>query len=123
MPKSKTLPERPKPPSVDEIILDVSRATNDDVVFSSNFSLKDCYEDAEKSMAMEESYLETSGFNVDNQQDGAYHQALQFIRIQAKLETVPTQLDKQFKHLQDLENDISKSIDQLKESSKTLKDK
>ena len=37
MHKNKTLPERPKPPPFDEIIQDIEKCPDDDVVFSSYF--------------------------------------------------------------------------------------
>ena len=74
---------------------------------------------------MEESYLETSELNttVDSPQEEAYKQALDFLKLQAKLQSAPKQLDEQFNRLQQLENEVSKSISELKESSDALKEK
>ncbi|XP_063422436.1 UPF0449 protein C19orf25 homolog [Mytilus trossulus] len=119
MHKNKPIPERPKPPSFKEIIEDVDSAPNDDVVFSPYSSSDDI---KEKSTALEESYLETSELNIENEspQDEAYDQAVEFIKLTNKLESAPTLLDEQFRRLQELKSEVSKSINKLKESSEAL---
>lgn len=76
----------------------------------------------EKSTALEESYLETSELNIENEspQDEAYNQAVEFIKLTKKLENAPTLLDEQFRRLQELKSEVSKSINKLKESSEAL---
>lgn len=76
----------------------------------------------EKSTALEESYLETSELNIENEspQDEAYDQAVEFIKLTNKLESAPTLLDEQFRRLQELKSEVSKSINKLKESSEAL---
>ena len=125
MHKNKALPERPKPPPFDEIIHDIEKCPDDDVVFSSYFPSGDVSNDGEKSMAMVESYLEDLSDNssAETPEDEAYRQAVQFVKLQRKLENVPKQLEEQFKRLQELETEVSKSINELKESSEALKDK
>jgi hypothetical protein len=85
----------------------------------------DVSNDGEKSMAMVESYLEDLSDNssAETPEDEAYRQAVQFVKLQRKLENVPKQLEEQFKRLQELETEVSKSINKLKESSEALKDK
>jgi hypothetical protein len=85
----------------------------------------DVSNDGEKSMAMVESYLEDLSDNssAETPEDEAYRQAVQFVKLQRKLENVPKQLEEEFKRLQELETEVSKSINELKESSEALKDK
>lgn len=122
MNKTKILPERPKPPNYDDIIEDVDRAPKDDVVFSSFISPSP--EDFEKTMSMEESYLDTSEMDSDmiQPQEEAYQQAVQFLRLQNKLTSAPKILDEQYKKLEELGSEVSKSIRSLKESSEALQD-
>ena len=61
--------------------------------------------------------------SAETPEDEAYRQAVQFVKLQRKLENVPKQLEEQFKRLQELETEVSKSINKLKESSEALKDK
>jgi hypothetical protein len=89
------------------------------------FFFSDVSNDGEKSMALVESYLEDLSDNrsAETPEDEAYRQAVQFVKLQRKLENVPKQLEEQFKRLQELETEVSKSINELKESSEALKDK
>lgn len=73
---------------------------------------------------MEESYLEPSDIDSETPQphEEAYRQALKFLKLQTKLESAPKQLDQQYKKLEELGSEVSKSIRRLKESSEALQD-
>ncbi|XP_041370052.1 UPF0449 protein C19orf25 homolog [Gigantopelta aegis] len=130
MPKDHRLPERPKPPSIDQIMADIKAAGDDDVVFSG--SKLNISRDSTPVTSLSLVDTEDMGHGDDSSVTrtespdiGAkYLQTLELLNLVDLLKSTPEELKKQYEQLEELGAEVSEVINELKESaSSTVKQK
>ncbi|KAK7095240.1 uncharacterized protein [Littorina saxatilis] len=117
------LPERPKPPTGQQMLADIANADDNDVVFLEGqaLDLSDLTpstpeggpEGADK--ALTEAMLKHAEAREAAQR--SYHKALELLQRVKTLEESPARLELQYTHLSDLGQEMSKVIKDLQESS------
>ncbi|XP_060065792.1 uncharacterized protein LOC132546113 [Ylistrum balloti] len=132
MSKSGTLQERPKPPSFEHMKQDVENASENDVVFlAGNNALSN------SNIAMIESFMELSPLDqkssndklaegvdvtcVTEEVDKSFQDTLELVRLNKILTQAPKELEDKYNSLQQLGEDITKSITKLQESTEAIK--
>ncbi|KAK7095241.1 uncharacterized protein [Littorina saxatilis] len=132
------LPERPKPPTGQQMLADIANADDNDVVFLEGQALdlsgttsaliwpvSQCKEDLTPSTpeggpegadkALTEAMLKHAEAREAAQR--SYHKALELLQRVKTLEESPARLELQYTHLSDLGQEMSKVIKDLQESS------
>ncbi|XP_033763005.1 uncharacterized protein LOC117344362 [Pecten maximus] len=132
MSKTGTLQERPKPPSFEHMKQDVENASENDVVFLAGTNAL-----SKSNIAMIESFMELTPLDQKSSSDKlpggsdetgiteevekAYHDTLELLRLNKILACAPQELEEKYNSLQQLGEDITKSITKLQKSAEAIK--
>ncbi|KAL8562378.1 hypothetical protein ACOMHN_066092 [Nucella lapillus] len=122
------LPERPKPPTGQQMLADIAGADDNDVVFLTGQALDlsdltPTTPDAAGGAEGGDNFLTEASLAEAERRESAqhsYHCALELLENIAVLEKSPEQLVSQFAHLRDQGAQVTALIQQLQESSKHL---
>ncbi|KAK7502649.1 hypothetical protein BaRGS_00006224 [Batillaria attramentaria] len=123
MPQTR-LPERPKPPTGEEMLADIAGADDTDVVFVTGQAVEladltpgspdsGSAEGGEKQLSQD---AQTQAEKRESAQR-AYHKAQEFLERVKTLQDAPATLEEQYTHLEELGKEMSKAISDLQESS------
>ncbi|XP_077989579.1 uncharacterized protein LOC144443866 [Glandiceps talaboti] len=123
------LPKRPEPPSLEEMIEDIEKTHDDDIVFTlmtGNYSSPSTPSSSKPSGIMCDSYEEPSPTQplVDmatDDNDACYEKAKKYMESNAYLKTADQKLAAQYLELQNAGQHLAQSIEQLKKETAKIK--
>ncbi|XP_070541789.1 UPF0449 protein C19orf25 homolog [Ptychodera flava] len=129
------LPKRPEPPNLEEMLEDIGKAKDDDVVFTmftAGSSSPSTPSPTKTVGIMSESYEEispkqspvdmaTSGDDVTTDIDAIYQKAKTYIETNRYLQNANANLSKQYEELQNMGQHLTKSIEQLRQETSKIK--
>ncbi|XP_062606740.1 UPF0449 protein C19orf25 homolog [Saccostrea cucullata] len=113
--KSITIPDRPHPPSFEQIKEDVDIAPDSDIMF--------CTRSRSGSDSSEEyfdarSEFDTSGDeDMEEEQEHAYDQSVELLQLHQRLVTAPQALEAELDKLRTLGQEVSKAVEEIRQMS------
>ncbi|XP_061170219.1 UPF0449 protein C19orf25 homolog [Saccostrea echinata] len=116
--KSVTIPDRPVPPSFEQIKEDVDTAPDSDIMF--------CTRSRSGSDSSEEyfdalSEFDTSGDeDMEAEQEHVYDQAVELLQVHQRLTTAPQTLEAELDKLRTLGQEVSEAVEEIRQMSKPV---
>ncbi|XP_022326517.2 uncharacterized protein LOC111126291 [Crassostrea virginica] len=116
--KAITIPDRPPPPSYEQIKEDVEATPDNDIMFRSRLRTESESSD-EYFDALSE--IDTSGdVDMEAEQERVYDQVVELLQLHQRLITAPESLESELKKLKALGHDVSEAVTDLREMSQSF---